>query len=335
MSAPTKITLIRGDGIGPEIMEAVVSILEAARANLAFDEIEIGLASIEKHGQGVTEEALEVLRKNKIALKSPTTTPVGGGHKSVNVTLRKALDLFVNVRPCRSLPGIETPFKDIDLVIVRENIEDTYAGIEYMQSEDMAQCLRITTKSESLRTHRFAFELAKTMGRAKIACIHKANIMKITDGLFLNTFRDLAKNYPDLQSSDVIVDNCCMQLVSKPQQFDVLVLPNLFGDIVSDLCAGLIGGLGIAAGANIGEDCAVFEAVHGSAPDIAGKGLANPTALLQSAILMLRHMGKLDIARRIEKSLTYTLNDPTTRTRDLKGTASTTIFAKAVIANLG
>ncbi len=332
--SPTKITLIRGDGIGPEIMEAVVSILDAASANLSYDEIEIGLGSIEKNGQGVTDQALDVLRKNKIALKSPTATPVGGGHKSVNVTLRKALDLFVNVRPCRSLPGIETPFKDIDLVIVRENIEDTYAGIEHRQSEDMAQCLRITTRSESLRTHRFAFEMARSMGRKKISCVHKANIMKITDGLFLNCFRELAPEYSEIQSSDIIVDNCCMQLVSRPQQFDVLVLPNLFGDIVSDLCAGLIGGLGIAAGANIGEDCAVFEAVHGSAPDIAGQGIANPTALLQSAILMLKHMKKIDVATRIEKSLTYTLNNPQTRTRDLRGSASTTAFAKAVITNL-
>jgi len=330
----TKITLIRGDGIGPEIMEAVVGILEAASANLSFDEVEIGLGSIEKHGVGVTESALATLRRNKVALKSPTSTPSGGGHKSVNVTLRKALDLFVNVRPCRSLPGVETPFKDVDLIIVRENIEDTYAGIEHMQSEDLAQCLRITTRSESDRTHQFAFEMARKMQRKKIACVHKANIMKLTDGIFLSSFREIAPNFPEIHASDIIVDNCCMQLVSRPQNYDVMVLPNLFGDIVSDLCAGLIGGLGIAAGANIGTNCAVFEAVHGSAPDIAGKGIANPTALLQSAVLMLRHLGKLDVAHRIEKSLTYTLSNPATRTGDLKGTASTKTFAQAVIANL-
>ena len=330
----TKVTLIKGDGIGPEIMEAVVAILDAASANLEFEEVEIGLKSIERFGVGVSEQALATLRKNKIALKSPTTTPVGGGHKSVNVTLRKALDLFVNVRPCKSLPGVETPFKDVDLIIVRENIEDTYAGIEHMQSEDLAQCLRITTRSESLRTHRFAFDLTKNLGRKQLACIHKANIMKLTDGLFLNAFREVAVEYPEIKNSDVIVDNCCMQLVSRPQQFDVLVLPNLFGDIVSDLCAGLIGGLVIAAGANIGTDCAVFEAVHGSAPDIAGKGIANPTALLLSAVLMLRHMNKLDVAHRIEKSLIFTLANPATRTGDLKGSATTKSFAQAVIANL-
>lgn len=333
--SPSQITLIKGDGIGPEICDAVVAILKAARAPLQWEEGEAGLCSIEKHGKAILPNCLEALARNKISLKGPTTTPVGGGHKSVNVTIRKALDLFVNVRPIRSLPAIETPFKDVNMIIVRENIEDTYGGIEHRQSEDVAQCLRLITRSGSLRAHRYAFEMARRQKRKKVTCVHKANIMKITDGLFLETFREVAKDYSDIEASDIIVDNCCMQMVTKPQQFDVLVLPNLFGDIVSDLAAGLVGGLGVASGANIGERCAIFEAVHGSAPDITGKGIANPTALLFSAISMLRHLGHNDIADRIESALLKALQSPTTRTRDLGGQANTQQFTQAVIQQLG
>jgi NAD-dependent isocitrate dehydrogenase len=330
----TKVTLIRGDGIGPEISEAVVRILEAAQAPIQFEEQEAGLCSIEKYGVGITDECLQSIARNKIALKGPTTTPVGGGHKSINVTVRKALDLYVNLRPVKSVPGIETPFKNIDLLIVRENIEDTYGGIEHRQSEDVAQCLRLITRSGSLRAAQFAFELARKQKRRKVTAVHKANIMKITDGMFLNAFREVATHYPDIEANDIIIDNCCMQLVSKPQQFDVLLLPNLFGDIVSDLCAGLIGGLGIASGANIGQNCAVFEAVHGSAPDIAGRGLANPTAMLFSALSMLRYLEKFQIADQIENAVFEVLKSGRVRTGDLGGKATTQEFTHAVIQNL-
>ena len=328
-------TLIKGDGIGPEICDAVVAVFDAAKAGIQWEEAQAGLNCIEKYGSGITDECLNLLAHNKIALKGPTTTPVGGGHKSINVTIRKALDLYVNVRPLQTVPGVETPFKNVNLIIVRENIEDTYGGIEHMQSPDCAQGLRLITRSGSLRAHRYAFELARRENRKKVTCVHKANIMKITDGLFLDTFREVAAEYKDIESNDIIVDNLCMQMVTKPQQFDVLVLPNLFGDIVSDLGAGLVGGLGIASGANIGRDCAIFEAVHGSAPDIAGKGMANPTAILFSAISMLRHMGKINVAQHIEKALLAALADPNSRTRDLGGKAGTQEFTQAVIRNLG
>lgn len=335
MTLHTKVSLIRGDGIGPEIVDAGLEVLKAAGAPIDWVDVEAGLCLIEKCGQGITQDGLTTLATNKIALKGPTTTPVGGGHKSINVTIRKALDLFVNVRPIKTIPGVDTPFKNVDMIIVRENIEDTYAGIEHMQSPDVAQCLRLITRSGSLRCHRYAFEMAKRDGRKKVTCVHKANIMKLTDGLFLDTFREVAKDYPSIEANDIIVDNCCMQMVSKPQQFDVLVLPNLFGDIVSDLGAGLVGGLGVASGANIGTAGAIFEPVHGSAPDIAGKGLANPTALLFSASMMLRHMGQVEIGNRVERALILTLSNPATRTKDLGGPLGTKDFAKAVVANLG
>ncbi|MBS1983933.1 MAG: NAD-dependent isocitrate dehydrogenase [Bdellovibrionales bacterium] len=330
----TTVTLIRGDGIGPEICDAVVEILAAAKANIRWEEVEAGLGAIERHGSGITEAGLATLARNKVALKGPTTTPVGGGHKSINVTIRKALDLYVNVRPILTLPAVETPFKNVNMIIVRENIEDTYGGIEHMQSPDLAQGLRLITRSGSMRAHRYAFELARREHRKKVTCGHKANIMKITDGLWLECFREVAKEYPDIEANDIIVDNCCMQMVTKPQQFDILVLPNLFGDIVSDLGAGLVGGLGVASGANIGTNCAVFEPVHGSAPDIAGKGLANPTAIVCSAVSMLRHMGKLDVANRVENALMRVLAQPVCRTRDLCGMASTQDFTKAIVKEL-
>jgi isocitrate dehydrogenase (NAD+) len=334
-SSSSKVTLIRGDGIGPEIAESVVAVFAAAKTGIVWEEVEAGLGAIEKGGKGISEEGLATLARNRFALKGPTTTPIGGGHKSINVTIRKALDLFVNVRPIRSVPAVETPFKNVDLIIVRENIEDTYGGIEHMQSADLAQGLRLITRSGSLRAHRYAFDLARREGRKKVACVHKANIMKITDGLFLETFREVAKEYPDIEAGDIIVDNCCMQLVVKPQQFDVLVLPNLFGDIVSDLCAGLVGGLGVASGGNIGRDCAIFEPVHGSAPDIAGKGLANPTAILFSGVALLRHMGKIPEAARVEQALLKALVDPAARTGDLGGKGNTKSFTQRILAALG
>ena len=330
-----KVTLLRGDGIGPEICDSVVQIFEAARVPIVWDLVETGLDEYEKNGESLPESALETLRKNKIALKGPTTTPIGKGHQSINVRIRKALDLFVNVRPSLSLPALPTPFNDIDLVIVRENIEDTYGGIEYRQSDDCAIALRISTRTGARRAHEYAFELAKKEGRKKVTCIHKANIMKITDGQWLESFYEVAREYTDIiHASDMLIDNCCMQLVQKPQQFDVLVLPNLFGDIVSDLCAGLVGGLGIASGANIGCDGAIFEAVHGSAPDIAGKGVANPTAILFSAISMLYHLGLNKHAQLIKDALRKALMSVEDRTADLKGKGNTATFTKKIISHL-
>jgi isocitrate dehydrogenase (NAD+) len=334
--AKTKVVLIPGDGIGPEICSAVQRIFEAARLDIEWILAEAGLGLIEKKGVGIEASTLDLLKSVGVALKGPTTTPVGGGHKSINVTVRKALDLFVNLRPIKPLPGVETRFSGlpIDMLIVRENIEDTYGGIEHQQTPDSAQALRITTRSGSLRCHRYAFELAKREKRKRVTCVHKANIMKITDGIFLEAFREVAKEFPGIEATDIIVDNCCMQMVTKPEQFDVLVLPNLFGDIVSDLAAGLVGGLGVASGANIGRNCAIFEAVHGSAPDIAGKNLANPTALLMSAVSMLRHIKLLDAAQRLESAIVKTLQNPQTRTRDCGGKLGTQEFSDAIIQNL-
>lgn len=329
-----QVSLIEGDGIGPEICNSVKSIFSAANVPVEWVPLEAGLACYEKTGEAISDATLRALRNSKVALKGPTTTPVGSGHKSINVIIRKALDLFVNVRPSSVIPGVQTPFPKVDLVIVRENIEDTYGGIEYRQSEDSAIALRIATKSGARRCHEFAFELARKLGRKKLSCIHKANIMKITDGLWLEVFKEVATKYPDIEANDVIVDNCCMQLVKKPEQFDMLVLPNLFGDIVSDLCAGLVGGLGVASGANIGKQTAIFEAVHGSAPDIAGKGLANPTAILFSAVSMLRYMELKSEADRIEKALRAALQDVNARTGDLGGKGTTKTFTEAIIKGL-
>ncbi len=329
----TKAVLIPGDGIGPEIAAAVRTILDRAGAPIDWIEAEAGLSCVEKYGNGCPQETLDAVRKARIALKGPTATPIGGGHKSVNVTIRKALDLYANVRPVRTLPGVETRFPGIDLIIVRENIEDTYGGIEHMQSADVAQCLRLITRPGCRKIARYAFEMARRQRRRRVACIQKANIMKLTDGLFLDVFREIAPQYPEIEASEMLVDNCCMQLVTRPTQFDVLLLPNLFGDIVSDLAAGLVGGLGIAPGGNIGDGCAVFEAVHGTAPDIAGKGLANPTALLQSAIAMLRHLGMLAHADAVERALVATFQRGI-KTRDLGGNAGTLDFTDAVCAEL-
>ncbi|HEY0591497.1 MAG TPA: isocitrate/isopropylmalate family dehydrogenase, partial [Thermoanaerobaculia bacterium] len=280
------------------------------------------------------KEAIESILKNKVALKGPVTTPVGTGFTSINVRLRKTLDLYANLRPVRSLPGVETPFKNVDLVVVRENTEGLYSGIEHEVIPGVMESLKIITDKASRRIARYAFEYAKTHGRKKVTAVHKANIMKLTDGLFLRCFREVATEYPGIEADDKIVDNLCMQMVTRPQQFDVLCLENLYGDIVSDLCAGLVGGLGVVAGANIGEIGAVFEAVHGSAPDIAGQNKANPMALLQSAILMLDHIGERDAARRVTDALMTVLKEGKSLTRDLGGSASTTVFADAIIQKL-
>jgi len=328
-----RVTLIRGDGIGPEIADAVVRILDAAGVPIEWEEAEAGLVCFQQHGTPLPAETLDSIRRNGIALKGPTTTPVGSGHRSVNVAIRTALDLFANVRPAKSLPGIVTRFGNVDLIVVRENIEDTYSAIEYYQTPDVAQTLRIITRQGSMLVHRYAFALARQLSRRRVTCVHKANIHKHSDGLFLECFRHVAKEYPDIVADEIIVDNACMQLVVRPETFDVLVLPNLFGDIVSDLCAGLVGGLGVAPGGNIGRKHAVFEAVHGSAPDIAGKGIANPTALLLSAFQLLGHIGLGGYAQRIEYALHATLKAQI-MTRDLGGTATTNEFATAIIKRL-
>lgn len=327
------VTLIEGDGIGPEICDSVVRVFEAAGVPIQWERASAGLCAIEATGQGVPQETFDSIKRNGIALKGPTTTPIGGGHKSVNVTIRKALELYANVRLAKSMPAVETRFSNVDILIVRENIEDTYAGIEHFQTSNVAQCLKLITRQGCEAVIRYTFEEARKLGRKRVTCVHKANIHKITDGLWLQVFREVASEYPEITSDDIIVDNCCMQLVARPEQFDVLVLPNLYGDIVSDLCAGIVGGLGVAPGGNIGKTCAVFEAVHGSAPDIAGKGLANPTAILISSIQMLQHMGYIAHADAIEKAMTATLSSGV-KTRDLGGSASTEEYTNAIIANL-
>lgn len=327
------VTLIEGDGIGPEICDSVVRVFEAAGVPIQWERASAGLCAIEATGEGVPQDTFASIKRNGIALKGPTTTPIGGGHKSVNVTIRKALELYANVRLAKSMPAVETRFSNVDILIVRENIEDTYAGIEHFQTSNVAQCLKLITRQGCEAVIRYTFEEARKLGRKRVTCVHKANIHKITDGLWLQVFREVAAEYPEIASDDIIVDNCCMQLVARPEQFDVLVLPNLYGDIVSDLCAGIVGGLGVAPGGNIGKTCAVFEAVHGSAPDIAGKGLANPTAILISSIQMLQHMGYIGYADAIEKAMSAALSNGT-KTRDLGGTASTTEYTNAIIAHL-
>ncbi|HCY76528.1 MAG TPA: NADP-dependent isocitrate dehydrogenase [Ignavibacteriales bacterium] len=328
-----KVVLIKGDGIGPEISDAVVEIFDAAKVPVEWVGRQAGLSVIDKYPTGIPQETLDAIEKYQVALKGPTTTPVGTGHKSVNVTLRTTLELFANVRPAKSLPGVRTRFDNVDLIIVRENIEDTYSGIEHHQTASVAQGLKLITRPGSIRIAKYAFEMAKLYGRKKVLAVHKANIHKITDGLFLKCFYEVAADYPEIQSSDLIVDNTCMQLVTNPERFDVLVLPNLYGDIVSDLCAGLVGGLGVAPGGNIGEFSAIFESVHGSAPDIAGKGIANPTALLLSSFQMLQHLGLHKTKTRIENALIQTLKDGI-KTGDLGGKANTKEFTKAIISNI-
>ena len=324
------VTLIPGDGIGPEVTEAVVRILKASGVAIEWDEHLAGLLAFERSGQTLPIALIDSIRRNKVALKGPVTTPIAQGFTSVNVGLRKALDLYANLRPVWNLPGVDAKFHGVDLVIVRENTEDLYAGLEHEVVPGVVESLKIITERASTRIAHFAFLHARRNSRRKVTSIHKANIMKLSDGLFLESVRRVAREYTDITYDERIVDAACMQLVMSPGQFDVLVLPNLYGDIVSDLCAGLVGGLGVVGAANLGTEIGVFEAVHGSAPDIAGKNLANPTALLLSAVLMLRHIDEPAAADRIMQALGTVLTTGTVRTRDLGGTASTMEFADAV-----
>ncbi len=328
------ITLIPGDGIGPEVSAAVVHIIEAAGVEVEWETYYAGAQALAKFGNTLPDELLQSIKKNRVALKGPITTPIGKGFTSVNVGLRKILDLYANLRPVRTLPNVPTRYPHIDLIVVRENTEDLYSGIEHIVVPGVVESIKIITEKASTRVARFAFEYARRENRKKVTAIHKANIMKLSDGLFLDCFRKVAEDYPEIEADDKIVDNACMQLVMRPEQFDIMLLENLYGDIVSDLCAGLVGGLGLVPGANIGEQGAVFEAVHGSAPDIAGQGIANPTALLQSSILMLRHINERDAAERIEKAMLKVFEEGKVRTRDIGGESKTTEFADAIIASL-
>jgi isocitrate dehydrogenase (NAD+) len=328
------ITLIPGDGIGPEVTEAVVRILKAVGVSIDWETHTAGVVAFERTGQALPVQLIDSVRKNKVALKGPVTTPIGHGFTSVNVGLRKALDLFANLRPVWNLPGVASRFEGVDLVIVRENTEDLYAGLEHEVVPGVVESLKIITERASTRIAHFAFTYARRHGRKKVTSIHKANIMKLSDGLFIDCVRRAAREYIEITYDERIVDAACMQLVMHPEQFDVLVLPNLYGDIVSDLCAGLVGGLGVVGAANLGTEVAVFEAVHGSAPDIAGKQIANPTALLLSAVLMLRHIDEGAAADRTMAGLGAVLTAKAVRTRDLGGTASTLEFADAVIKAL-
>jgi isocitrate dehydrogenase (NAD+) len=336
MMSKRRIAILPGDGIGPEIMEAVLRVLDTSGFEAEYVTLDAGQSALDKNLPAMPPQTIETIREIGIALKGPTTTPVGKGHKSANVVLRQELDLFANVRPARTLPGVHGHYETtkIDIIIVRENTEDLYAGYEILLHPDVAQAIKVITRPGCRRLCKYAFEMVVKQGRKRLTAVHKANIMKITDGMFLEEFYKMAKEYPQVQADDIIVDNCCMQLVIKPETFDVLVTENLYGDIVSDLCAGLVGGLGLAPGANIGESCAVFEAVHGSAPDIAGKGIANPTALLFTALMMLRHLGEIEKADRIGKAVMRVLAAGLEVTGDLGGCATTTEYTDAVIREL-
>jgi isocitrate dehydrogenase (NAD+) len=328
------VTLVPGDGIGPEVTDAVLRILDAAGVSIEWDRHLAGVVAFKRTGTALPVELIDSIRRNKVALKGPVTTPIAEGFTSVNVALRKALDLYANLRPVWNLPGVNARYSGVDLIIVRENTEDLYAGLEHEVVPGVVESLKIITERASTRIAQFAFAHARRHGRKKVTAVHKANIMKQSDGLFLECARQVARASPDIQYDERIVDAACMQLVLDPSQFDVLVMPNLYGDIVSDLCAGLVGGLGVVGAANLGGEIAVFEAVHGSAPDIAGKNLANPTALLLSAILMLRHLDEGAPAGRIMRALGDVLTAGDVRTRDLGGTATTAAFAQAVCRNL-
>ena len=329
-----KVTLIPGEGIGPEVAAATRRILEAAGVQIDWEELEGRTDKTTERGQLVNQLAVESVRKNHVALKGPMATAIAGGAPSVNVALRKTLDLYANLRPVKNLPGVKSHFDNVDLIIVRENTEDLYSGLEHEVVPGVVESLKIITEKASTRIARFAFEYAKRHGRKRIHAIHKANIMKLSDGLFLRSVRAVAAQFSEIEYKELIVDNACMQIVMDPQQFDVLLLPNLYGDVMSDLAAGLVGGLGVVPSANIGDDCAMFEAVHGTAPDIAGKGFANPTALLMSSILMLDHLGERTTARRIEAALEKVYREAKHTTRDVGGPAGTDEFAEAVIAAL-
>ena len=332
-----KITVIRGDGIGPEIMDATLYVLDRLGAGLEYEYAEAGLAAMEKCGELLPQATLDSIARNKVALKSPLTTPVGGGFSSLNVALRRHFDLYANVRPAHSFPNTKSRYSSgVDLITVRENTEGAYIGEGQTLSEDgeTAMLMQKITRKGSERIVRYAFELARRTGRKKVTVVHKANILKTTSGLFLNVAREVAAQYPDIECNEMIVDNTCMQLVMRPEQFDIIVTTNLFGDIISDLCAGLVGGLGLAPGANIGEDAAIFEAVHGTAPDIAGKGIANPCALLLGAAQMLDHIGQPDNAERLRKAIVATLEAKDSLTGDLGGSGTTRSFAEAIASRL-
>ena len=329
-----RITLIPGDGIGPEVASNVVRIIEAAGVEIQWETHYAGAQALEKFGETLPQDLLDSILRNKVALKGPITTPVGKGFTSVNVGLRKTLDLYANLRPVRALPNVPCRYPELDLVVVRENTESLYAGLEHVVVPGVVESLKIITEKASTRIARFAFEYARRESRKKVTAVHKANIMKLSDGLFLDCFRRVSQDYPEITADDKIIDNACMQLVMRPEQFDIMLLENLYGDIVSDLCAGLVGGLGLVPGANIGEKGAVFEAVHGSAPDIAGQGIANPTALLQSGIMMLRYLGEREAADKIESSMLAVFAEGKVRTRDIGGTAKTAEFADAIIQKI-
>jgi isocitrate dehydrogenase (NAD+) len=329
-----RITLIPGDGIGPEVASAVVRIIEASGVEIEWEKHFAGQLALDKFGTTLPEELLESIKRNKVGLKGPITTPVGKGFTSVNVGLRKALALYANLRPIRALPNVPCRNPELDLVVVRENTESLYSGLEHEIIPGVVESLKIITEKASTHIAHFAFDYALRENRKKITCVHKANIMKLSDGLFLKCFHKVGDTHPEIEAQDMIVDNASMQLVMRPEQFDILLCENLYGDIVSDLCAGLIGGLGLVPGANIGDSGAVFEAVHGSAPDIAGKGIANPTALLQSAILMLRHIDERAAAEKIETAMLTLFEEGKVRTRDIGGTSSTDEFADAIIGKM-
>ena len=329
-----KITLIPGDGIGPEVTGATISVLRATGFEAEWETFVVGAEALSRFGDPLPQDLIDSIKRNKIALKGPVATPIGTGFVSSNVRLRKALDLYANLRPIKSLKGVPSRYEDIDLIVVRENTEDLYSGLEHEVVPGVVESLKIITDRASRRIAKFAFEYARLEGRKSITAVHKANIMKLSDGLFLRCFREVAEDYPEIKADDLIVDNTCMQLVINPGQFDVLLLENLYGDIVSDLCAGLIGGLGVAPGANIGEEIAVFEAVHGAAPTIAGRGIANPTALLLSAVLMLKHLNERERAVRVQSALEKVLADGKVLTRDLGGQATTLEFTDAIIQAL-
>ncbi|KIP82099.1 isocitrate dehydrogenase [Stenotrophomonas sp. Sa5BUN4] len=331
-----KITVIRGDGIGPEIMDATLYVLDKLNAGLEYEDADAGLVALEKHGDLMPASTLESIARNKIALKSPLSTPIGGGFTSINVSLRRHFDLYANVRPAHTFPNTKSRFDNVNLVTVRENTEGAYLaeGQEVSADGETAFSGTRITRKGSERIVRYAFELARSTGRKKVTAVHKANIIKSTSGLFLAVAREVAAKYPDIEFQEMIVDNCCMQLVMRPEQFDVIVTTNLFGDIISDLCAGLVGGLGLAPGANIGENAAIFEAVHGTAPDIAGQGKANPCALLLAAAQMLDHIGQPENAERLRKAIVATMDAKDSLTGDLGGTGNTMSFAQAIASRL-
>ncbi|KJS19180.1 MAG: isocitrate dehydrogenase [Clostridiaceae bacterium BRH_c20a] len=322
------ITLIPGDGIGPEVAFAVKEIIESTGVKINWEIKDAGDKAFRAVGNPLPDEVIQSVLKNKVALKGPVTTPIGTGFRSVNVALRKELGLYANLRPMKNLPGIETPFNNVDLVVVRENTEDLYAGIECKVDAGRAEAIKLITKDASEKIGYFAFSYAQKMGRKKVTAVHKANILKISDGLFLESIREIREQFPDIEYEEMIIDNLCMQLVQRPEKFDVLVLPNFYGDIVSDLCAGLVGGLGLVPGANIGDSYSVFEAVHGSALDIAGKNMANPLALLNSAVLMLKHIDEVQAAENIERAINWILNHKEKLTPDLGGRGTTTSLTR-------